>query len=260
MRSTCWLLLTACCALWFGVTGPAADDKADDWGTVKGQLVFEGDKLPEPEELKVQKDENHCLAKGKLYSENWVINKDNKGVRNALIWLVPDPESGKKQLPIHKNLQDIKDKEVTIDQPCCMFVPHVIGLRQGQDLVAKNSAPIVHNIRWNGNALRNPGGSVIIPANNQHAIKDLKEQKLPVTLACDVHPWMKGYVGVFNHPYFAVTDASGNFEIKLAPAGKCRLMVWQEAVGYRNGQKGADGEPITIKGGTTTDLGKLGIK
>jgi hypothetical protein len=140
-----------------------------------------------------------------------------------------------------------------------MFVPHVLGLREGQDLVAKNSAPVAHNIHWTGHPFKNPGGNVIVPAEKQHIIKDLKEQKLPVNIACDIHPWMKGYVGVFNHPYFAVTDADGKFEIKLAPAGKCRLMVWQEAIGYRNGEKGKDGEAITIKGGTT-DLGKLGIK
>jgi hypothetical protein len=258
MRSSCSLLL-ALCGLFLVSIGPAADDKAD-WGTVKGQIVFQGDKLPEPAELKVTKDEQHCLEKGKLHSENWVIHKENKGVANVLIWLVPDPASGQKQLPIHKDLQEIKDKEVIVDQPCCLFVPHVVGLRQGQELVAKNSSPIVHNIRWTGHPLKNPGGSVIIPKQNKHVIKDLKEQKLPLVIACDIHPWMKGYVGVFNHPYFAVTDPNGNFEIKLAPAGKCRLMVWQEAVGYRNGEKGKDGEEITIKGGATTDLGKLGIK
>jgi hypothetical protein len=259
MRLTHWLLLAALGTVSFIPGAPAADDKADDWGTLKGQVVFDGDKLPVTEELKVEKDQEHCLMNGKLFNDKWVINKENKGVRNVLIWLVPDPASGLKKLPIHKDLQEIKDKEVTIDQPCCMFVPHVTALRQGQELVAKNSAPVAHNIRWNG-TLRNPGGSVIVPAKGKHVVKDLVAEKLPLVIACDIHPWMKGYVGVFDHPYFAVTDANGNFEIKLAPAGKCRLMVWQEAVGYRNGEKGRGGEEINLKGGSTTDLGKLGIK
>lgn len=261
MRSTRWLLLLSCCGLSLLATpGPAADDKAEDWGSVTGQIVFEGDKVPTAEQLNIQKDQEHCLSKGKLFSESWVVNKENKGVRNVLVWLVPEPDSGQKQLSIHKDLQTVKDKEVIIDQPCCQFVPHVLGLRQGQELVAKNGAPIVHNIRWTGHPLRNPGGNVIVPSQKQHVIKDLKEQKIPVTIACDIHPWMKAYVGVFNHPYFAVTDADGKFEIKLAPAGKCRLMAWHEVPGYRNGEKGKDGEPIAIKGGAVTDLGKLGIK
>ena len=55
---------------------------------------------------------------------------------------------------------------------------------------------------------------------------------LPFSYSCSIHPWMKGYVGTFAHPYFAVTDADGNFEIKNAPAGDWRLLVWQEKVGW----------------------------
>src|SRR6516164_2874712 len=65
---------------------PAADDDKS-WGTLKGRIVFAGDKLPEPEELKVDKDQQHCLEKGKLYSGEWVVNKDNKGIRWVLVWL-----------------------------------------------------------------------------------------------------------------------------------------------------------------------------
>lgn len=239
-------------------TAPAAD--GDDWSTIKGQLVFAGNDVPKPDELKVEKDEKHCLMNGKLFSDKWVIHKDSKGVRNCLVWLAPDPAGAGKTLPIHKDLKEIKDKEVVVDQPCCMFVPHVLGLREGQELVAKNSAPVVHNIKWTGHPLSNPGGNVIVPAGGKHVIKNLQAQRLPVIFGCDIHPWMKGYVGVFKHPYFAVTDENGNFEIKNAPAGKWRLVVWQEAIGYRGGEKGRDGEEVAIKGGGTTDLGKLGIK
>jgi hypothetical protein len=71
---------------------------------------------------------------------------------------------------------------------------------------------------------------------------------------------MKGFVGVYDHPYFALTDADGNFEIKLAPAGNFRAFFWHEGAGWRLAEKGAQGEPVTIKAGQTTDLGKLPIK
>jgi hypothetical protein len=70
---------------------------------------------------------------------------------------------------------------------------------------------------------------------------------------------MKGWVRVFDHPYFAVTDADGNFVIKNAPAGKYQLVIWQEDMGFKDGEKGKDGSPITIQAGST-DLGKIEIK
>ena len=217
-------------------------DNDKDWGTLKGRIVWAGDKLPEPPELKVDKDQQHCLSKGKLLSEQWVVNKDNKGIRWVFVWLTPDPESGKKVLPIHPTLKDIKVKEVVIDQPCCRFEPHGLGMRQGQVLVAKNSSPITHNFKFGGHPLRNPGGNPAIPAKDQAKIDNLiADEKIPVICECSIHGWMKAYVRVFNHPYFAVTDANGNFEIKNAPAGNWRLKIWHET-GWRNGAACAAGE------------------
>jgi hypothetical protein len=69
---------------------------------------------------------------------------------------------------------------------------------------------------------------------------------------------MVGWLRIFDHPYFAVTDEDGKFEIKLAPAGNYSLMSWHEAVGY--GPGGRQGVPVTIKGGADTDVGKLELK
>jgi hypothetical protein len=71
---------------------------------------------------------------------------------------------------------------------------------------------------------------------------------------------MSGWVRVFDNPYFAVTDADGNFEIKDAPAGTYRLMIWQESIGYRGGAAGRDGTPVTIKAGAVTDVGPFDVK
>jgi hypothetical protein len=238
---------------------PRPPESDPNWGTLKGSIVWAGDKLPEAAELKIEKDQQHCLANGKLFSEAWVVDKDSRGVRWVLVWLAPEPGS-RARLAVHPDLREIKQKQVEIDQPCCRFVPHLVALREGQILVAKNSAPVVHNIRWVGHPLHNPGGSVIMPAKGEHQIKDLKAQKLPVQLACDIHPWMKANAGVFDHPYFAVTDKDGNFEIKNAPAGPCRLVIWQEAIGYRGGAAGKEGAKVTVKGGAITDLGKFDIQ
>lgn len=239
-------------------TGVAA---ADDWGGIKGRIVWGGDGEPKLNPITVDKDQDHCLSKGPIPNQDWVVNKENKGIRWTYVWLAPEPDPAdpKKKLPIHPSLKAIKEKEVVLDQPCCMFEPHALAIREGQILIAKNSAPIAHNIRWTG-GLKNAGGNLIIPAKGEHVIKDLRADRIPVTVACDIHKWMKAWVRVFDHPYFAVTDENGNFEIKNAPAGPCRLIVWHESVGWRGGKEGRNGERITIKAGETSDMGKLDLK
>jgi hypothetical protein len=228
----------------------------EGWGTVKGQVVFGGDTIPQPKEIDVSnnQDKQHCLSKGPLFNEEWTIDKDNKGVRWTIVWLAP--ASAGTPLPVHPSLKEITQKEVTIDQPYCRFVPHALGLRQGQVLVAKNSSPVSHNVNWTG--LKNPGGNVLVPAGASHRISDLQADRFPLKLSCNIHPWMSAWVRVFDHPYFAITDENGKFEIKLAPAAKYYLVTWQEAIGF--GPGGRLGMPITIKPGTDTDVGKIALK
>jgi hypothetical protein len=236
----------------------AADQGDSAWGTIKGHIVYDGDPVPEPKALNITKDQEHCLGKGPILSEDWVVNKKNKGVRWTFVWLTPEP--GGASLPIHPSLKDIPNKEVEIDQPRCAFVPHCLAMREGQVLVTKNSSPTTHNVHWTGTQLKNPGGNNIIPAGGTVKIEGLKEDKFPLLVDCNIHPWMKARVAVFAHPYFAVTDENGYFEIKLAPAGEHRLKVYHESVGWRGGAEGRLGEKITVKGGGVTDLGNLGLK
>jgi hypothetical protein len=246
MRS---LILALCCTLLV-----AAPTFAQDWGTVKGQIVFDGTP-PTASELNVNKDQAHCLAKGPINAENWVVNKENTGVKNVFVWLVS--ESGGKP-KIHPELAKPPSTPATLDQPQCAFVPHCQGMREGQDLVVKNSAPVSHNVKWDGGRVRNPGGNEIIASGGTKTVK-LKADKTPIAISCNIHPWMKGWIRVFDHPYFAVTDENGNFEIKNAPAGKLKIVVWQEDMGYKDGDKGKDGSPIEVKKGDN-DLGQIKIK
>ena len=131
-------------------------------------------------------------------------------------------------------------------------------MREGQQLHVHNSAPIAHNVKWDGGRLKNPGSNVIIPANGNVNIK-LNADKAPIAISCNIHPWMKGWVRVFDHPYFAVTDENGNFEIKNAPAGKLKMIIWQEDMGFKGGEAGKDGSPITVKAGDN-DQGVIKIK
>jgi plastocyanin len=248
-------ILAVLSATLLGRTARAADPP-QKWGNVKGQVVWGGSALPPQKSVKVDKDQEHCLSKGPIPEESWVVNSENKGVRWVFVWLAPEP--GQPKLSVHPDLKAIKQSEVVIDQPCCRFEPHALAIREGQELVFKNSAPIAHNVNWTG-VLKNPGSNQILPAGQSLAVKGLVADKYPLTVACNIHPWMQAWVRVFDNPYYAVTDSDGSFEIKSAPAGKCRLVVWQEK-GYRGGAAGRNGMPIEIKPESTTNLGKLDIK
>jgi hypothetical protein len=166
--------------------------------------------------------------------------------------LAVDYFKDKKPLPIHPNLQKVAEDKVVVDQPVCAFIPHALAMREGQILVAKNSSPVPHNIKWTG--AKNMG-NVTVPAGQEYAIKGLETERLPMQIECNFHPWMKGYVGIFSHPYYALTDANGNFEIKDAPAGKYRVVVWNTA--YNGGAEGRKGIEVTVPVGKTTDLGEI---
>ncbi len=259
----CAAALTA--LLFAGITESRADDQGQ-WGNVKGQIVLDAKAAPEPVQLEVTKDQNVCLAKGPLLSEALVVNKANMGVKNVFVWLIHKDIPAKRTDPVtplavHPSLKAFKNKNVEMDQPCCMFEPHALCMRQGQTLVAKNSSTIAHNFHWSGLPTKNPGGNSIVAAGGELKISDLVADRVPVKVSCDIHPWMNGWVRVFDHPYYMLTDKDGRFEIKNAPAGPCRLVTWQEdvgwAVGDANAQPTMDGVLIDIPAGKTLDLGVL---
>jgi plastocyanin len=223
---------------------PAA--RAEGWGTVKGQVTYAGE-APKEAVLDVNKDKDHCLKDGPIHAEDLVVDPKTKGVANVFVWLAPE-EKGKK-LPINPALATIKDKNVTIDQPECRFIPHALAMRKGQTLIVKNSAPVAHNTNYQGGSA-NPGQNLIVPAGKSIEVKNLVASTTPVNVTCNIHGWMKGFIRVFDHPYYAVTKPDGTFEIKDAPAGKFRLIVWQESVGWVGPKEGKE---IDIKADGVTE-------
>jgi plastocyanin len=230
--------------------GLAAPGLCADGGTVKGQVVYAGNP-PAQKALNVNKDQQACLAKGPIVNEEVVVNKDNKGMANVFVWITTASD-GKPTVPA--DLAKPKDKSVDLDQPTCAFEPHAVAVREGQTLIAKNSAPVAHNVNWTGSPAKNPGGNKIIPPGGKEVIT-LKADKKAISVTCNIHGWMKGYVRVFDHPYYAVTDKDGNFEFPAPAAGKYKIWYWSDS-GWKDGAKGANGFPVEIKAGAN-DLGKV---
>ncbi|AMV28758.1 hypothetical protein VT84_30410 [Gemmata sp. SH-PL17] len=242
------LSCVCCCAL---VSVASAQQQ---WVTVKGQVVFPANKpIPKPAALKVDVDKKECLAKGAVLDESILVNPKNRGIKNVVVYLRPNNPNLKADFAanqIHPADAKRKPEEVVIDQPCCAFVKRVTVARVGDTIVVKNPAPIAHNFFWDtaNNGTHNP---TIAKQTDWTMPNPLVKETTPIQYKCTIHPWMAGYVRIFDHPYYAITDEDGKFEIKNAPVGNFQIVYWHEN-GVRGGAKGRAGEAIQIAGAGAT--------
>jgi hypothetical protein len=226
-----------------------------EFGTIKGRLVWGGDALPtvkvDVEQGKANKDPDVCAKDQSIFSREIVVDPKTKGVANGFVYLVrpkgTNPEAVKALLA--------KSPKAELDQINCQFMPYTLAIHQDQALVIKSTDPKSHNVRFNsfGNGAANE-----MLAPKAQLEKKLVAERFPITLACDIHPWMKGYIMVFDHPFFTITGPDVSFEIKGVPAGAQKLVVRQENVGWVTPGKGT-GMPITVKAGGVTDVGEIKI-
>lgn len=224
-----------------------------EFGTIKGRLVWDGAEAPEPKILVVkgqaQKDPGVCASEASLLNHELVVDPKTKGVKNAFAYLVrpngANPDAVKALVA--------KTPTVEIDQKFCEFLPYATALHQDQSLLFKSSDPVNHNVHVA--PFQNQGFNPILPPNGQITKKFTAERRV-IPLNCDIHPWMKGWIMVFDHPFFAVTDEDGSFEIKGVPAGDQNLVVWQAAVGYVN-QGLARGMAVKVEAGGVTEVKDL---
>jgi hypothetical protein len=249
MRRFVLAALTAAAIMIAGGLSSAADG---DWATIKGQVVFPAEKkIPERGKLNVTQDKDHCLKDGDILDESILVNAKNRGIKNVVVFLRPDDTDPKSEFPkekIHPDDAKRKPGEVVIDQPCCMFVNRISVARVGDKIVVKNPAPVAHNFFWDSG--NNGAHNITIAKMDKWTMPDaLKKENPPIQYKCTIHGWMTGYVRIFDHPYYTITDADGKFEIKNAPAGKFRIVYWHEN-GVKGGAPGRFGEKIEIKGPT----------
>lgn len=205
-------------SLTFGATAQA------QWATLKGQFVYgkDGTKVPEAAKLSPDKDTQVC-GKEQLFNETLKVNAENRGIADVIIWAYKPKKT-------HPDYAKTAKEPVVLDNKNCRFEPHAVAVRTKQPLLVKNSDPVSHNSLIN--FLKNPGVNPMIPANGEQTFTMKKGELIPVTVQCSIHPWMEALVLVQDHPYMAVTDKDGKFELKNLPAGKLTLKVWHKGAGY----------------------------
>jgi hypothetical protein len=244
----------------FLVLAAACPARAEEWASVRGRVVWAEKKLPERKKIDVTIDRKACLAKGPLYDESLVVNPKNRGVRWAVVWLV-DAGDPKKPLPVPGALKKPAPEKVLLSTPCCRFEPRVLAMWGPQTLVVKGAKETTHNVMLFGGAAGPNFSPIFPPGWDQMVVKHIRPRLLPINVVCAIHPWMKAWVFVFAHPYFAVTDADGAFFIPKVPPGKYRLVAWHEASGWVFGGKSplkGGGKPVDLRG--KVDVGAIELR
>jgi plastocyanin len=221
--------------------GTATPDEANG-GTITGKVAFDG---TAPKERTIDMSANpvcmraHAGAPPK--SEEVVVN-GNGTLKNAFVWV-------KAGLP-DKNWA-VPTNAISLDQSGCEYKPHVIGIVAGQNIEVKNSDPTNHNIHpqptvnqdWNESQA--PG--------SEAKMKTFPRQEVMIPVKCNIHPWMRSYIGVVSHPFFAVTGDDGTYTIKGLPPGTYTIEVWHEKYGTQDqqvtvGAKESKTADFTVKG------------
>jgi hypothetical protein len=226
---------------------------ADEWGTVEGQFVLDGE-IPELPPLVAKgdpaaKDAAVCAVNA-VPDDTLVVDPESKGIANICLYMRRAPKK------IHPDLARSEEKEVVFDQVGCRFTPHMLIVRTDQTVLVKSGDPISHNTRTAPFA--NKAENLTIKPNERDGVPiKMPQSELstpPVKVSCDIHPHMSAWWVVGDHPYVAVTDADGKFKIENLPVGEHTFRVWHERPGYINCEEFKRDLKVTVKAGETTTL------
>jgi hypothetical protein len=184
-------------------------------GTVFGKVSVAGRHL-KPKPFPVFKSRAFCGAT--VADETLLVGADG-GLANAVV--------------VFRSLQGaiaLQPGALVLDNKKCAFTPHVQAGVVGSELLLKNSDPILHTVhaRMGNETLFNVG----LPTWRR--VTKRLERAGVVRINCDVlHTWMSAAIVITESPFFALTDAAGDFKLDHLPAGDYVMEVWHERLGSR---------------------------
>ena len=199
-------------------------------GTVRGTVSVAGD-IPVDSLVRPTSDVTTCGAE----LTNATIDHNGPLLAGAVVWL--DGVRAGKALPLVRRYDIINEG--------CLVLPRVQAAAVGGTLNIRSRDPVTHRTRLVRAGETKPVALVtetdegqVVPLD--HAL----EVPGQIEIRCDQHPWTRGYIAVFDHPYFAVTTANGDFQLDSVPPGKYTLKVWHERLG-------TTAREVTVGGGET---------
>jgi plastocyanin len=210
-------------------TGKPFAPKGDE-GTVTGVIAYNG-AAPAPKKIDTSADPVCGSSNPNLSTEDTVV-KDGK-LANVFVYVKDGAAADGTKIGDYTFTPPTE--AVTLDQKGCHYVPHVLGVQANQKLKITNSDPTQHNIHptpkvnqeWNQTQ---PNGAPAIE-------KTFTRPEVLVPVKCNQHPWMKSYIGVLRHPFFAVSAEDGTFTIKGVPPGTYTVAAWFEKGGPNGTEK-----------------------
>jgi plastocyanin len=201
--------------------------------TLKGNVRYAGARV-EKKTFPVTIDQYLC---GKEKEAGDLVLSSANGIRNVVVSLHGVPADSKAPTPI---------APPKMDQKQCVFVPRVVIVPVGGTVEFLNSDRLLHNVRGGGK--ENPPFNRAQPHARTIAIGFKSPEVLRVD--CDLHSWMRGWIVVAEHPFYAVTNEEGEFVFENIPPGKYKLQAWQEVLGRANQEVTVAGEgtqTITVR-------------
>lgn len=190
--------------------------------TLKGRVFFEGE-APKSSSISVRGNPECAVLhpNGQIPSEEILVADGN--LQNVFVYIKEGLEGYAFETPA---------EPVTIDNKNCVYLPHVTGARVNQPVVFLNSDSTLHNIH--AFPKNSKPFNLGLPFSGMKQTKKFTASEVMVSLKCDVHPWMLGYVGVLEHPYFSVTKSHGTFELPNLPPGDYEVEAWHEKLGAQS--------------------------
>ena len=192
-------------------------------GNVAGRITFEGTP-PKPGVVRMDSDPN-CVQPGAASTDETVLVGDAGALQNVFVYVKDG--LGNLRFPV-------PSAAVVLDQKGCHYVPHVLGVQVGQSVEIVNSDPTLHNVHALAKANQEFNQGQPLPG--MKFTRQFSTREVMVPFKCDVHPWMHAWVGVLDHPYFAVTGR-GRY---LQPEGAAARHLHRRGLARNTGHADAE--------------------
>lgn len=191
------------------------------YGHLQGKVTLSGAAPTLPPLVsvaQVKPDDREVCVVDRIPNERLVVH--NGAVQNVFIYLQKAPPGTKRP--------ETPPAEATMDHKACTFLPHAMVVQTGQPIRILNGDAITHNVHTK--PTRSGAFNSGIGPNDRKGITMTYRnwERTPVSVVCDFHTWMSAWHLPLDHPYGAVTNENGEFEIRDLPAGKHKFTIWHE--------------------------------
>jgi plastocyanin len=224
--------IAVCIAAYVPVVSAGPADAAG--ASLTGAVKFEGSAL-KPTRIDMSSDPNCAKAHPTPPTTEDLVIGANGALANVVVY-VSDGLGDRTFEP--------PQQAAVIEQKGCQYKPHIVALQTNQKLDVVNSDATTHNIHPmpNNNREWNKTQPHGMPVE-----ETFTREEITIPVKCNIHPWMHAYIAVFKHPFFAVTDKDGAFDLKNLPPGTYTIKAWHEKLGTLT-------QKVTVGGGEAKTL------